>query len=120
MPNPLFRKRFHVGPGVIAIPPWIPEVCRRFRLCDASFIPSAGGHTDWPGSSVDRQGPQPPCPLAGYGLQVGLSPRVTSVEGDVDAADPASLAGQCPSADAQRAGRDLLVVARNEDVAVER
>jgi len=49
-----------------------------------------------------------------------LSPRAAVVEGDVDAADPASLAGQCPSADAQRAGRDLLVVARNEDIAVER
>jgi hypothetical protein len=49
MPNPQIRKRFHLGPGVVSIPPWIPEVCRRFRLCDASFIPSAGGHTDWPG-----------------------------------------------------------------------
>jgi len=49
-----------------------------------------------------------------------LSPRAAVVEEDVDAADPASLAGQCPSADAQRAGRDLLVVARNEDIAVER
>jgi hypothetical protein len=26
--------------------PRIPKVCRRFRLCDAGFIPGGGGHTD--------------------------------------------------------------------------
>jgi len=96
MPNPLSCKRFHVGPGVIAVSPRIPKVCRRFRLCDASFIPSPGGHTVWPGSSVYRQRPQPPGPRADHGLQVGLSPGATVVEGNVDAADAAAIAGERP------------------------
>jgi hypothetical protein len=45
----LSRRRVDVGPGVVAVSARIPQVCRRFRLCDAGVIPGPGGHAKWSG-----------------------------------------------------------------------
>jgi hypothetical protein len=49
-----------------------------------------------------------------------LSPAATVVEGNVDAVDSAAIAGERPPPDGQSTGRNLLIVGRDQDVAVER
>jgi hypothetical protein len=49
-----------------------------------------------------------------------LSPAATVVEGNIDAVDAAAIAGERPPVDGQWTGRNLLIVGRDQDVAVER
>jgi hypothetical protein len=49
-----------------------------------------------------------------------LSPTATVVEGNVDAVDAATIAGQGPPPDGQWTSRNLLTVGRDQDVAIER